>query len=392
MKRKLIGNGLLMLSMVLALFTWKSSFASENIRIRVLNSIQSASVTGEEMGLTVDGRGLMPFRSLDLQAVQIERKKDKDGFHWVIRPNGQKSSYLFSGKKLGISGKNLRLGKQTLPSSVDFYSPTVMGEKFDLLFELEIEDYLKGVLPKEMPASWPLEALKAQAVAARSYALARKKEREFFPFDVESTVMDQAFDYKAAHSKTNLAIEQTKSMVLLDEDSRVVKSYYHADCGGKTELSSNVWGGAQAFRGAIQSCKHSSSSNVRSWDFEISRKNLREKIIEYLGFRNLSHIESIQAASISPSGRVGELIFRFIEGSFSISTQDLREIIGFNQIKSTMFNFEDFPGKVTFHGKGHGHGVGMCQYGARYMAKEGHTYQEILGRYFPNIKVASLNK
>lgn len=392
MKRKLIGNGLLMLSMVLALFSWKSSFASENIRIRVLSSIQSTSVKGDQIRVSIDGKNLDFFDALTFEALQVERKKDKTAFYWRVRPNNQKKPFFLAGQRLSVSGENLKLGNQPLPNRVEFLSPTAMGERFDLLFELEIETYLKGVLPKEMPASWPLEALKAQAVAARSYALARKKEREFFPFDVESTVKDQAFDYKAAHTRTDLAIEQTKSIVLLDENFEIVKSYYHADCGGRTELSSNVWGGEQSFGGVIQSCKHSANSNLRSWSFEISRKSLREKMIEYLGFKNLSHIESIQAASISPSGRVGELIFKFIEGSFSISTQDLREVIGFNNMKSTMFNFEDSLEKVTFQGKGHGHGVGMCQYGAKYLAKEGRTYQEILSRYFPKIKITKLDK
>jgi stage II sporulation protein D len=141
----------------------------------------------------------------------------------------------------------LRLGVDPVPYNLELHENAKNG--VDVIARLDLEAYLLGVLPSEMPAAWPLESLKAQAVAARSFVLRKAYERRNQAYDVDSTIIDQV--YKFLHEaenhpewslKVQRAVRETRGEVLVDHRRRILKAFYSADCGCTTEDPKFVWG------------------------------------------------------------------------------------------------------------------------------------------------------
>src|SRR5690606_4190360 len=143
-----------------------------------------------------------------------------------------------------IKGDNLRVNSRRVPSHILLYPK---NKSIDVIAVLDMEEYLKGVLPHEMPLVWPLEALKAQAVVARSFTMRQVESRKNNPYHLDSTVNDQMYKFDSsftAQERDNLrkALEQTRDEILETSNGRTVRALYHADCGGQTEKASEVWG------------------------------------------------------------------------------------------------------------------------------------------------------
>jgi|FLYM01.1.fsa_nt_gi stage II sporulation protein D len=367
-------------------------FALRPIRVRVQKDIQSTRIRGENLKITFDDQS---YSFSKTNQIQIERHLKEGKIFWAIRPQGQLNFILMDSGTLNIFGEHLYQGTIQLPSTLSFHSPSVKGTKFDILASLDLETYLKGVLPKEMPASWPKEALKAQAITARSYAEVRMREREYFAFDVEANVFDQAFEYFGMAAKNSrwgqkiaTIVTETKGQVLV-ENSQVIKAFYHSHCGGKTELASNVWGHQKNFDGVIQECSHSSSS-PHAWTFQMPKEKMISLLRRFLKVNSEFNFNVIEAGATSASGRVNEVLIKHLDKEFRVSSQSFRELIGFDKIKSTIFEVDSKEDSFVFSGRGNGHGVGMCQHGARHLALAGKNYREILLNYFPNTQISVL--
>jgi stage II sporulation protein D len=297
-------------------------------------------------------------------------------------------------EELEVEGFNLRLNLKPAPGRLRFV-PTQVGS-VDVIASLDLEEYVRGVLPSEMPATWPLETLKAQAIAARTYALFRKqiREREQGKYDVESTVMDQVFfapdlnDESEARAQVDRALEETRGVVLLDHAARPFATYFHADCGGHTEEPSQVWGTSERLGTARdEGCP---SSPLAHWSLKLSSQEIAERLQPRKGLA----LADIQIASRTPFGRVDSVKLRWNNGSSQILSSHLfRMAIGFDRLRSTRFTIvresgreaglEGLAGRLIFKGLGHGHGVGLCQWGARHLALKGKSYREILAHYYP---------
>lgn len=264
-----------------------------------------------------------------------------------------------------------------------------------------MDEYLAGVIPAEMPLVWPLEALKAQAILAKTYAL-RKASLEKSDFDLHEDVRDQVFNPSlsprkpALKGRLNQILRETHGLVLVDEIGSLYPVYFHADCGGETELPENVWGVVEnGVRQKDIGCVGSSSP----WKFSISKFELAHRIFKF----EKSKFEAVQRARFqsldarilqrSPTGRVLKIQLSYKnsrkESKFLIamSGQDLREKLGFFNLRSALFEVVDRGGNFEFKGIGFGHGVGLCQNGARKLAERGATYEEILTHYFPKAKI-----
>lgn len=248
------------------------------------------------------------------------------------------------------------------------------------ILDLELEAYLEGVIASEMPPSWPLEALKAQAVVSRSYALAQKRYSLLKPFHVESTVLDQVFDVNAKNNpneikaKVKEAIRLTRGEVLVGQNQKVLRSYFHSDCGGMTETPFFVWRVEQpGLQIKDRSCP---LGGFKSWQHELTQSEIEKKL-------GIKKIHSIEIKSKSPSGRANTVLVKFEGGEELFLAERFRMRLGFNKLKSTLFNIEKQNSKYVFNGRGHGHGVGLCQWGTRQLAQQGEDYKKILGHYFP---------
>lgn len=251
-----------------------------------------------------------------------------------------------------------------------------LDRKTNTIATLDLETYLRGVLPAEMPASWPLEALKAQAVAARTFALFRQGQSRSKDFDVEADVMDQMFLTDAETTKqAEQAIDETRGLVLQTPQGKFVAAYFHSDCGGHTEDARNVWGAGEST--GTTGCPFSPKSN---WKLRLTLKQLAAKL--------RLPLKAVELGARNESGRVSRVVLALADGSGrTIAANDFRHALGYGELKSTAFSISREGETYTFAGRGFGHGVGLCQWGARQMAKQGHSFKEILAHYYPKARL-----
>jgi stage II sporulation protein D len=245
----------------------------------------------------------------------------------------------------------------------------------------------------ELPSDWPKEAVKAQAVAARSYTLFQVLLKDNEPYHLESNVLDQVFSLNQTSEslkKVKVALKETEGLILLQE-YQLLKSYYHADCGGQTEEAENVWGVKEINSGTTQDAyclRHS-----KKWQYKVSKKDFFKKISQ--SSDDLSFVERMGDLVRTASNRV---LYITLYGSSSflqwgrVTGQEIRQIFGFDKIKSALFNIKEQGEDFIFIGRGFGHGSGLCQWGSRSLALEGRTSLEILNHYYPKAKVTKLDQ
>ncbi|MCB0378766.1 MAG: SpoIID/LytB domain-containing protein [Bdellovibrionales bacterium] len=256
-------------------------------------------------------------------------------------------------------------------------------EAADWVLHISVETYLQGVLQSEVPASWPLEALKAQAVASRSYFLFKKLSGDGH-FDVRSDVMDQVFQLKKQiHPNIVNAVKLTERQILVEEPTQhIFPAYFHSDCGGHTSSEGTVWRKPSSINKPVADpfCEKASQNN---WTFKMRKDQLMEKLHQLFRLPQdvvlqsiLPRSEGVHRALIVDFMFSGNLVKR-------LNANEFRKALGFSNLKSTHFKVESAWEHFVFSGRGFGHGVGMCQWGAKRWAVQGKTYREILKHYYP---------
>ncbi len=285
--------------------------------------------------------------------------------------------------------------------------------KLMLVNTVPLETYLEGVLPHEMgePGADGFDALKAQAVAARTYALERIETRRAERFDVFASVRDQVYQgLKARNTHASAAVRDTYGMVAGDGKG-LVKAYYCGCCGGHTSDINHVWPKrepAEYLSGIPDRDEGSGGAfcgNARyfRWRFSFTGKELgnmlRATLPKTLGVApsDVGEVIDVRIEGWAPSGRVTAVGIQTTRGEFTVKGDEIRWVLLADPAKnrilpSIMFNFEKImeQGRVAFVsivGGGNGHGVGMCQSGAIAMSKKGYTYQMILKHYYPGCNV-----
>lgn len=256
-------------------------------------------------------------------------------------------------------------------------------DRIAVVNEIELEKYLYGLINKESIPSWPMEAKKAQAVAARTFALHKKINRPRKLCDLGSTALDQVYGgYLAEDSEARRVVDLTRGEVLVYK-RRLAKAFYHSTCGGRTASSASIWDDPQPYLPSVNDPDCKDSPKFR-WEFSISKKEMVDKLGVPGKFVKSFIFDIVER---DESGRVKKARFRYGTEIFFLSGENLRKKLGYNSLKSTAFSFRIARGTVTFNGKGLGHGVGMCQWGAAGMAKKGADYRSILERYYPGTKI-----
>ncbi|MBI6546081.1 MAG: SpoIID/LytB domain-containing protein [Cyanobacteria bacterium NC_groundwater_1444_Ag_S-0.65um_54_12] len=250
--------------------------------------------------------------------------------------------------------------------------------------ELPMEDYLYGVVPCEMPHTWPLEALKAQAVAARTYTVAKLGEMAARGYDLKPTTDHQVYGGAARETpESNLAVDATRGEVVT-YNGRPIPAYYCSAAGGYTDGADTVWGGDPVpYLQAVPDFDQAAPSYL--WQHTISAVALRSDLERHgISIGDLTAIEPLLRGY---SGRVRTLAIRGSQGDKVLSGERFRYITG---LKSSLFNVApelDEHGRTTgftFAGRGHGHGVGLSQWGSRGLGQMGYSYVQILSHYYPH--------
>jgi len=248
---------------------------------------------------------------------------------------------------------------------------------FSVVNHLTLEDYLLGTLGSEMSPSWEMEALKAQAVASRTYAHYMRMHPKTSWFDLERTTQDQVYGgVQSENRRIQEAVSSTRNQILVFQ-SQPIKSFFHSRCGGSTETPHFVWNHPLGFPQKKVTCPYC-LQNPFTWETWVKT----EELLKWTGL-SAQRTLKIEPGSRGASGRLASL--NLVSGSqkASISTDLLRSRLGYTKLKSARFGWRQAGDQVGFHGVGNGHGVGMCQWGARHLAQQGKTYREILAHYYP---------
>lgn len=261
--------------------------------------------------------------------------------------------------------------------------------------ELPLDEYLKGVVPAEVPAAWPSEALKAQAMVARTYALYHKAERAGREFDVDATVQSQVYGGMGSEDpRTSAAVEATAGRVVMHE-GRLALTPYHSTSAGPTEDAAEVWNVDLPYLKGVE-CPFDAESPAVRWERRLPVEEI-ESALRDASYR-IGPIATLTPLGRNRSGRVTAVRILHGEGELILKGESLRRIIGYRRVPSMRFDVIEFdvdPATrrlaVRLDGGGWGHGVGLCQWGMKALAERGWSASRILDYYYPgtNVDVAT---
>jgi len=278
------------------------------------------------------------------------------------------------------------------------------GQSFDVINALPVEAYLAGVVGAEMPSYWEPEALKAQAIASRTYSLFIK--RTFGAgrkWDVRKTQANQIYGGVSAESATVwAAVNETAGQVLTckgaDGGEGIFPAYFSSTCGGHTQSSKDVFGDSYSALTGVECpyCRDVAKMSFYFWPMaEYEAGQVSDRLIKrYPKLAGLKEIETIEPFKVSEYGKFGRITSVRLIGkngkSGYLRGEDLRLTVdpSGTKIRSAACGILKVGDKFRFYaGRGHGHGVGMCQCGAEGMARRGKSSEEILRYYYPGSKI-----
>ena len=236
---------------------------------------------------------------------------------------------------LNINGKGIINVENT--SYRDYITFSRKEDELIVINSIRLQNYLYGVVPKEMYPSWPLEALKAQAVAAKSYTLYNINKHANDGYNLCDTTHCQVYGgYSSENIMTNRAVDETVGRILMYND-KFVEAIYHSSSGGYTENSENVYSNTIPYLRGIKD-EFSLDAPNNSWQFVISKEEIRDRLIE--NGLDIGYITDIEVLSTSESGRVIELAIRGTKGAQILKKDQIRQVLGAINIKSTLFEIK----------------------------------------------------
>ncbi|MCF8010107.1 MAG: SpoIID/LytB domain-containing protein [Clostridiales bacterium] len=257
---------------------------------------------------------------------------------------------------------------------------------------MKVEEYIQGVVAGEMEADWPVNALAAQAILARTYTMKNIDDgRKQHGADASTNEKEfQAYNESKINSKVKEAVKKTRGKVVTYK-GEYTEGWFSACCGGVTAAASEGLTEDKESSGYLKpkvkdDCLEITTSENKHWKSEIPLTKLHKILKDHTG-QDPGDIDSASIAEKGPSGRtvkvkLGDKVFKAI---------DLRAAIGPSKMRSTLLDtFTKKGDKLQIEGKGYGHGVGMCQWGAKKMAQEGKSPEEIIKFYYENIDIIKL--
>ena len=245
---------------------------------------------------------------------------------------------------------------------------------------VDLEQYLYSVVGAEAVASWPIEALKAQAVAARSYALYKRSTAQNSLYDVDTTIGTQV--YKGLDSEfttTHEAVNGTHGQIMT-YGGKVILAAFHASSGGHTENVEDVWVSPLPYlRGVVD---YDQQAPVFQWTKVFSPSEIGIRL------GALGRIKNMVPEKTTPHGRVVTMKVIGDRGTTTVTGKKLRKVL---DLRSTLFRVRANGSDIQIEGRGFGHGLGLSQWGAYSLAKQGVQYQQILGHYYQRATLSRVN-
>jgi stage II sporulation protein D len=275
------------------------------------------------------------------------------------------------------------------------------GNSLLAINDLPLEDYVASVVDSEMPAAFPEEARQAQAIVARTYALYQKQVAEPAALaDLFASTRSQkylGYQYRdggrllAGESDAGRQIAKATRGQVCHYHGQVFCTYYCAVCGGTTVRGSEVFSDAAAPLISVK-CDFCRDARLYRWSAEISKADLQNELGPWLREkgRKAGTLKTVSLArSNLPSSALPEFDVTVDKQSLRISGGELRQVLEGRELYSPRFTIEDKGQKLVINGRGHGHGVGLCQWGSRGQALEGRTCGQILQYYYPGSTIAT---
>ncbi|MCE3223033.1 MAG: putative Amidase enhancer protein LytB [Nitrospira sp.] len=259
------------------------------------------------------------------------------------------------------------------------------GRTLSVVNQVDLEEYVKGVVPAEVSSAWHPEMLKVQAVAARTYALYNKLLSAAREYDVMSTIQDQVYRGRSGvDHRVEEAVESTRGIVVTHLRAPIYAAF-SSTAAGPTEDAVNVWANKDLPYLKGVECPFDIESPYYQWKANVKMDHL-EQNLRRQGF-SVGTIATITPIAYSRAGRVARLRILHSGGETVLRGEDLRKAVGYTVIPSTQFEVESIGAEVVFTGYGAGHAVGLCQWGAKELAELGYSYPSILQYYYPGTEL-----
>lgn len=265
----------------------------------------------------------------------------------------------------------------------------VDGSSLLLINIVDLEDYLLSVLPSEMPSVFQIEAQKAQAISARTFAWATHGKHKKDGYDLCDSTDCQMYE-GVSHERTasTEAVKATAGMVMT-YNGKLISAMYCSDCGGRTKDGNSPYLCSVTDKpegSSEEACEHDGHSWTKSWTVDEFEKMLQKS------HPRIKDIKNICVTDQDGSGRAESVKIDCGNGSTAVDGTDFRSLFGNSVIKSTFFTAKIENGNVLFEGKGFGHGIGLCQFGANGLASSpyNYTYDRILKHYYRGIEIVQL--
>jgi stage II sporulation protein D len=253
------------------------------------------------------------------------------------------------------------------------------GSGLRVINRVPLETYVAGTLGTEVYSRWDAETLRAQAVVTRTYALYQRAHNGAQGYDVEADTSHQVYGgVRAENPAVARAVADTRSEVLLWNGQPILAAF-HSAAGGRTASAQEVWGSALPYLRSTD--VEDVDSPDTYWRVRYSRAQLGSALAP-LGLQ-LGAVRTVRVAERTPSGRAARVELVGATGHGEVTARQLRAALGDSTLRSTLFEIREVDGDVVFVGSGHGHGVGMSQWGAQAMAERGAGYREILAAFYP---------
>lgn len=360
------------------LFLARPLFAAETVRVRIFT--------------------LIPITRAEIQSTQGTCLTDNElSTGSVVRYSVEKgfASHVVEGSSGPVRVMVNNEAPRTYEGKIEV---SKIGGNLVLINVVPLESYVEGVLEGEAENMSELDALMAMSIVIRGYTLVDEKRHRKEGYDFCDLTHCQLYQGLRPRPHFTGVSARTEGQVLTYHE-KIIPSYYHECCGGRTERVDEIWNDKpRPYLVSISDKKKSGEGFYCSrakhfrWRCRIRASELKKVLVKHDWMAPSDHLEDVQVKSVSDSGRVTRINFRLSHGRKRLSgSQFFRAVgqtLGWGKIRSTWFTVSSKDGKsYLFAGKGYGHGVGLCQSGAEGMARTGFDYREILSHYFPHTQL-----
>lgn len=355
-----------------------STYAQEDnyLDVKIGNSYsnnETVSISSEE-NISLMDSNLKEIQSLNSKEILVTLKNGKIELRnkdQIISSDFPQNGNLLMGTSGYFKINNVYRG---------FISFRVVDNKLLIINHVNMEDYLKGVVPKELSYTYPKEALKAQAVCSRCFAIKNINKYEKYGYNLDDTTNSQVYGGKTVENeRSNAAVDETKGVIAMF-NNEVANTIFGASSGGKTANAAEVWAGEPIF---YLCSREDPYSRDYTWQYSLEKNKIRDILLK--NKIDIGEFLNFNVAEQDVSGRNKTIEIIGTKKTEKITGNKFRSIFGNTNLKSTLFDIANSKEIITFNGRGYGHGVGMSQYGAVEMAKQGKNYTDIITFYFPGV-------